>query len=516
MSAGPLLAGLFVREPKISRVQRDFEYLLDRVGRRLYPETLESLAYYWLKTVFANGYERDEWNALDRLLGQAETVAAGPEMKVFEDLRTRIRRAGLGKREAARAEAKPVDERRTGPVGLALVPYTIRVLNEWAPVEVARLLVRDADGTGREERGIPAVAFGKALERLFVRERLGNATLEALLQPRLFDPRYVYPADVEVLRDVVLFLLGRADAPVVDVLPATLLCVAPQSKLPADYADEVRRATLCEESGQLEVPISSSEALEALMAEKVRITSVVVTMDGRWWQADQLKGGSGSAVLYKPMGRLSMDYSSDHVRVRVPWPEARLHWSGSVQFAAPIEIFGRAWHIAHWEQDAERTWLDLEFAGVLPIAEIAAEAEPVLRRSRPAYVDMAWTALENALVEGLAAGSLDPVEQQRRENLIPLGRALHAFCEAVMDRKLRKLETLEPRLRAIAYHAAEVEPEFGKIPWRVLPEAVQKNLLRQRLFADLSESLTRVFEHLPQQESGKASAKAADAVQAAT
>src|SRR5579872_7491847 len=235
MSAGSLLAGLFVREPKITRVQRDFEHLLDRVGRRLYPETLESLGYYWLKTVFANGYERDEWNALDRLLGQAETVAAAPEIKMFEDLRTRIRRAGLGKRDAARTEAKPLDERRTGPLGAALVPYTIRLLNEWAPIEVARLLVRDADGTGSEEWGIPAVAFGKALERLFVRERLGDATLEALLQPRLFDPRSVYPADVEVLRDVVLFLLGRTDAPVSDVLPARLLCMAPQSKLPADY-----------------------------------------------------------------------------------------------------------------------------------------------------------------------------------------------------------------------------------------------------------------------------------------
>lgn len=484
---------------------------MDRMRRRLYPETLESLGYYWLKTVFASGYERDEWVALDRLLAEAEDAAGAPCERTIQEIRTRIRRAGLRTREAVRSEAAPEEKPRTSLRSNALLPYFLRLLNEWAPVEVARLLVRDAEGSGAEERGIPAIAFAKALERLIVRERLSPATLEPLLQPGLFHPRYVYPADIEVLRDVILYFLGRTEAPAPQILPATLLYVAPQSHLPADYGEEVGRAFLGDEAerDEVHVPISSAEALEALKGEKVRITSIIVTMDGRWWQADRLKGGPGNAVVYRPMGRLSMDYSEDHVRVRVPWPEARMHWSGSVSFAAPFEIFGRAWHIAQWEQDAEHTWLDLEFAGLLPIAQVVPDAEPVLRRSRPAFVDMSWTALENALAAATAAGTRDAVEQMRREELIPLGRALYTLCEAALDRRLRKPETLESRLRAIAFHSADIEPTYGKIPWRVIPESVTKILLRPRLQAALADSLAQVFEAVPPQPGKQPAAKAA-------
>jgi hypothetical protein len=113
---------------------------------------------------------------------------------------------------------------------------------------------------------------------------------------------------------------------------------------------------------------------------------------------------------------------------------------------------------------------------------------------------MAWTALENALAESITNGTMDRVEQMRREELIGLGRALYTFCESVMDRRTRNVETLATRLRAIAYHAAEIEPTFGKSPWRVVPEPVRKIVLRHKLYAALAEPLQQVFDGMPGQD----------------
>src|SRR5215469_3991566 len=77
-----------------SRVQTDFERLMDRLNRRLYPETSPVLASYWLKTVYWSGYTREEWRELDRLLKRhlsGDFPIGEPCRQALTDIRTWIR-----------------------------------------------------------------------------------------------------------------------------------------------------------------------------------------------------------------------------------------------------------------------------------------------------------------------------------------------------------------------------------------------------------------------------------------
>ena len=71
---------------------------------------------------------------------------------------------------------------------------------------------------------------------------------------------------------------------------AAELCVAPDSLLPANYGEAVHHAFLVPRLGgeEVHVPIPSAQALEILKDEQLRIGSVLVTMDGRWWEAVRL------------------------------------------------------------------------------------------------------------------------------------------------------------------------------------------------------------------------------------
>jgi hypothetical protein len=93
------------------------------------------------------------------------------------------------------------------------------------------------DGSLPAESGIPALSIGRALEGLLVGEHLSPWALELLLQPEPFSPRSVYTAEAEILQDVILFLLGRISLSPRSVMPATLLCVAPDSLLSRIYAE---------------------------------------------------------------------------------------------------------------------------------------------------------------------------------------------------------------------------------------------------------------------------------------
>jgi hypothetical protein len=384
-----------------------------------------------------------------------------------------------------------------------LAPYIGRLLNEWLPVEVARLLVNESESTV-PQYGIPVLTIGRALERLLVRERLSPQTLEMLLHPELLSPQYVYPADAEILRDVVLSLLGRIWVPPPSVMPATLLCVAPGSPLPADYREAVRRAFLVSRPGgeEVHVPIPPAQALDILKGDRVRIGSIVVTMDGRWWESKDLECGEQHSVVYLPMGRLRIDYSADHARLEMPWPESRLRWSGFVHFRDTFEIFGREWHVSQWEEDAEGTRLHLVFSRTLTMLEIAPAAGTEFRRSRPASVDMAWAALENALTNSIIEKSREPIERLYHSDLIPLGRAIFGLTESVMSRRLQERETIETQLRAIRYLTAQVSSVYGRVPWRILPAPVRATFPRVRSYPVLLELLNQVFDELPEELSG--------------
>jgi hypothetical protein len=377
-----------------------------------------------------------------------------------------------------------------------LVSHIARLLNEWLPTEVAHLLM-EPGGASLDDSGIPVLAVARGVERLLVREHLAAPTLEEMLHPGLLSPMIVYPADLEILWDVVLFLLGRTELRELPILPANELCVAPAFPRGNDYKEAVGRAHLANVSGseELHVPIAEVQAKELLKSDRVSLGSILITMDGRWWRAARLhEDGDRYLVVHRPGGRLEIEYSGGHTRVQIPWPEGRSCCGGLAKLGATFEIFGRQWRAERWERDWEQTRLHLVFLRMLPTCQIVPGGAGEMRRSRPAGVDMAWTSLENALANWTATSAWDAVEQLRHAELIPIGRALCALVECVMDDRLRNRDSMATRTASIRFLQTELAPVYGRVPWRILPEPVRKRLLGSRSNRDL---LVPVFEGFP-------------------
>jgi hypothetical protein len=485
-------------QTKVPGISKELGDLFARMRQILYPENLPVLISYWLKAVWSHGYELRWWKKLHRELTQSLSkrfLDEVPSREALAELDAWVRDFVL-----APGQPPPFSGRRPGPARTLdpeeLKPYVTRLLNEWLPREVASLLIHENESLIWQGDGIPALASAVALERLLVRERLSPDSLANLLDPELFSPKSVYPADVEILRDVVLALLGRTAAPAPPVMPATLLCNAPWSPLPADYGAAVRYAVPVRRASgdELHVPLSPEQLSPMLKKRPVLLLgSIIVTMDGRWWESERLSYGEKSAVVYLPMGRLEIDFSADHARMRVPWPEARSKWSGEVEFPGAFELFGREWRVCRWEQDANRTWLDLVFLRFLPVTGHNAAREP--RRARPASVDIAWSALENALANSMLKNSREPIEQLRHAELIPLGRALFELSKSAMSFFKQGREAIETRLNAVRYLGAPLIEEYGRVPWRIVPGGVRTALLhRGRSDAALRGIMHQIFE----------------------
>jgi hypothetical protein len=470
--------------------------------QRLYPETLPVLASYWLKTVYASGYKFRQWKELNRLMELAlrESLPDDRLRQALTEVRNWIQATVLLTGQAPQSQPPPVEPVRTSLDSERVTAYIVRLLNEWLPGEVARLLVAESESTAAQNGGIPVLAIAHALERLLVRQHLSRGTLEMLLEPDLLCPEYVYPADIEILRDIVLSLLGRTWAPIPSVLPATLLCAAPDSLLPADYREALRRAFIVRRPGgdAVHVPIASAPAFEILQEERVRLGSIIVTMDGRWWEFEDLQSGVQHCVVYRPGGRLRIDYSGEHARLRVPWPEVRLRWSGGCTFRDTFKIFGREWRVSKWEVEAERAWLHLMFSRTLSTPEMVQAGDARSHALRSASVDMAWAALESAVSSSLVQKSSEPIERLRQSDLIPLGRAILGLTESIMSRRPQIHEAIETQLRAIRYLESPVVPEYGRVPWRILPGPVRATFLGVRRYLALLGLLNEVFEGLPE------------------
>jgi hypothetical protein len=110
---------------------------------------------------------------------------------------------------------------------------------------------------------------------------------------------------------------------------------------------------------------------------------------------------------------------------------------------------------------------------------------------------MAWTEVERALSDSLLRNRVDPLEQMRRTELIPLGRSLYGLAESVGSSWLSQGKQIETQLRAVRYHLAATEEVYGRPPWRILPTAVQANLAKMRLNSASSELLRDAFSELP-------------------
>jgi hypothetical protein len=482
--------------------QSDLEALLIRMRQRLYPETVPVLVSYWLRTVYYRGYKRGWWKELDELLKRIlrEEFLNTPSHEALIGVQAWIRQAGLLNGQTTAVLPLAFEPFRANMRAEQLAPYITRLLNSWLWEEVASLLVEDTEFATRQDRGIPVRAVGRALGRLLARERLSPETLEMLLQPELLSPRYVYPADAEMLRDVVLAMLGRTSAPAAQVMPAALFSVVPAAPLPPNYGEAVGRASYerCQGGEEVRVPIAATEALSLLQGDPVRIASIVVTMDGRWWWSDNVQSGAQSSIVYKPGERLRIDYASEHATLKVPWPETRLSWQGTFPFPNPLEIFGREWRVSSWEADGEHSTLHLVFSRALPITEVRPAADSRLRRSHPASIDMAWAGLENAIAASISQKSLEPLRELRRSEFVPLGRAIFEFAESVKSGTWRKRDTIEIKLNAIRYLQSEISLVYGRVPWRILPARVRATVLKRSLAPALLELLNEVFEGFPE------------------
>uniref|UniRef100_Q026D4 Uncharacterized protein n=1 Tax=Solibacter usitatus (strain Ellin6076) TaxID=234267 RepID=Q026D4_SOLUE len=486
---------------KVSDPQKELDILLARMRQRLYPETMPVLASYWLKTVYSAGHQRAWWKELNRLLKQVLRKQAldDPSREALMDIQAWVQETGLRSGKTPAAAAVKFESVRANPKAERLAPYLRRLLNQWLLAEVARLLINGGEYGVAQDGGIPILAAAKALERLLLRDRLSPVTLEMLLQPGLVSPREAYPVDMEILTDVVLALLGRTSARTPHVMPATLLGVAGDSSLPRGYGEAVRQASYVQtgEGDEVHVPVAAVEASDILKRDPVRIASTIVTMDGRCWESESLQSGEQHYVIYKPAGRLRIDFSADHAKLIVPWPDSPLQWPGSVQFRQPFELFGREWRESSLEMEGDRAWLHLVFSRALPVAEIQPE-DMGFRRSHLASVDMAWAALEYALAESLDQKSGEPIEELRRMDFIPVGRAMLGLARLARSGRLLKREAIETQLRSIRYLQSEIAMEYGRVPWRILPAPARSMFLKRRPDTGLLELLHQVFDGVPE------------------
>ena len=485
---------------RVSRAESSLESLLGRMRQRLYPETLPALASFWLRTVCSHNHNKPWWvelsSAIEQAIREERLDDFGRDVLVsVQDWIQRTILVGAGTTPVHRKDPGPPF--RTVPAE-HLASYVTRLLNEWLPAEVARLLLNESDYGLPLDGGIPVLTAASAVDGLLVRERLAPETLEMLLEPGLLSPKNIYPADVEILTDAVLALLGRLRAPAPASLPATLLGVVAASALPPDYAESVRSASLVQSGGreELHVPITSAQALHILKMDPLRIGSVIVTMDGRSWQPSRLHSGEENVVVYAHREPLRIDFTADHAKLSVPWPEIPVRWSGAAPPREAFELFGREWQVSSWEMRREVNLLHLTFRQILPIPN-SREFSDSVRRSYGAAVDMAWSELERALSESLLQKDGAPLERLRRTDLVPLGRALYALSESVHSHWLPNQRQVENRLRAVRFHHSAIFQAYGRSPWRVLPEPVKKRLSNKYLSPASIELLRETFRELP-------------------
>jgi hypothetical protein len=498
LDVAPHLLRIFGRSNRIqSGPAADLSVLLTRIRKRLYAESVPVLASWWLKTVYYAGHNRVWWDELDLAIGEVlRRHPPGTTAETIRDIQVWVRQAILPHQRAPKVQPLLSPPFRPDLTPDQAAPYLSRVLNQWLPAEIARMLTSEAGFAGPDKSDMPALAIATALERLLLREHHSPASLELLLEAAWLSPKYAYPADVEIFSDVVLALLGRTAAPDPPMLPATHLA--------GEFADGVRRAFLVssEAGDELHVPLEPAQALEVLKHDPVRIGSTIVTMDGRWWEAARLQRGQEAVIAYRPGERLRIDFSCEHARLVVPWLNFETGSPGVVHLPKHVSLFGREWRGCAWERTAEKTWLHLEFSGALTLSERLKSDNLRSRRLRPASIEIAWSEVEQAL----ATDAPDSVDQLHRTDLIPLARALGRLVGYLLRSWLVSRDEIDRSLRSVRYLHGAVASIYGPIPWRVLPARPRTALLKRCRDTALLELCAEIFDGAPPDErtSGRA------------
>lgn len=465
----------------------DLSALFARIRQRLYRESVPVVASWWLKTVYYAGHNRAWWQELDTTIGRALSSQrwGTTAVEAIVDIQTWVRQIILPQHMASKVQPLLRPPFRPDLTPSQVATYVSRLLNEWLPIEVARLVTTEAEFAGFSESGMPALTVATALERLLLREHHSPGSLELLLESSWLSPKYAYPAHIEIFGDIVLALLGRTTAPASPVLPAMHLA--------GEFADVVSRALLVssDDGDELHVPLNAAQATAVLKHDPVRIGSIVVTRDGRWWESVRLQRGEETVIVYRPGERLRIDFTSEHARLVVPWPDADTGSQGMVHLPDQVQLFGREWHARGWEKNAERTWLHLEFSAAVTLPD-----NPRRRCLRPASMEIAWSEVEQAL----ATGGSDSIDQLHRSDLVPLARALKRLVACLLRPALLSRGDIERSLMAVRYLHGAVAPAYGRIPWRVLSARGRIALRKRCGTTALTDVLAEIFDGSPPDE----------------
>jgi hypothetical protein len=118
---------------------------------------------------------------------------------------------------------------------------------------------------------------------------------------------------------------------------------------------------------------------------------------------------------------------------------------------------------------------------------------------------MAWSEVEQALATAHSHRSTAPFDQLRREDLVPLARAILRLTDSVLRPSLHRREEIERSVASIRYHHGAVAPSYGRIPWRVLPEPLRDALRKRRLDEHVKDLLAEIFEDAPGPVTGRSS-----------
>jgi hypothetical protein len=105
---------------------------------------------------------------------------------------------------------------------------------------------------------------------------------------------------------------------------------------------------------------------------------------------------------------------------------------------------------------------------------------------------MAWSELEGALAAALAHRSLAPIDQLRREDLIPLARAILRLVDSISTSNSAEFEQ---SLLSVRYHQGAVAAAYGRIPSRVLPPPVLDAFQKMRADPRWKDLLQSIWDH---------------------
>src|SRR5215831_6611663 len=138
----PHLTRIFARTKRIpSGPATDVTALVERIEQRLYPESMPVLASWWLKTVYYAGHNRAWWDELDssikRFMARDARAATADPIREIQEW---ARQAVLAQRKVPAAQPLLSPPFRPDLTPGEAASYLSRVLNEWLPAEVARVL----------------------------------------------------------------------------------------------------------------------------------------------------------------------------------------------------------------------------------------------------------------------------------------------------------------------------------------------------------------------------------------